>query len=85
MGLKWIKKDLQAVAEVVPSSRSVQVELRFSLLKIYKVRYTDHDLDQNITRYINNAKVPLTDQNLDTQIKSGINRIKDRSTYQKLA
>ena len=52
----------QAVAEVVPSSRTVQVRLRFSQLKIDKVRYTDQELDQHIKRYINNSKVTLTDQ-----------------------
>ena len=48
------------MAEVVPSSRSVQVKLRLSnKLKIDKVRYTDQDLDQHTKICTNNSKVTL--------------------------
>ena len=68
----------QAVAEVVPSSHSVQVKFRF------RWRLTDQKLDQHVRSWMTVSKVGSTDQNLDQQLKICINRSKGISTKQKL-
>ena len=73
----------QAVAEVVPSSSSVQIKFRFSLVKIDRSKSgsTDQKLDQPVTSKIKKAKVL---KKIVRLLKSYVNRSKFISTDQKL-